>query len=246
MTAALMMTACSSDDNDTTEAPVAPSTTKTIPYTVTVGGDEATTRATVDSNNKTLRFATGDKLYIWGANIKGVLDITDGIGSTDNATFSGELTYSGSGTPAANLELNATLVSAQQKNGEHINIEKDGYVRFHDGRPFFSSVSDAVQQYSNLTGTSTYGARAFTLTQQAAFLNFEDATSIEAGKPYLVKVAADADLSAEAFAGTIVSKDAVTIPTDYADFIPTLGKTTTEASRRYLIVKIRISKDKTK
>ena len=66
MTAALMMTACSSDDNDTTEAPVAPSTTKTIPYTVTVGGDKATTRATVDSDNKTLRFATGDKLYIWG------------------------------------------------------------------------------------------------------------------------------------------------------------------------------------
>lgn len=64
MTAALMMTACSSDDNDTTEAPVAPSTTKTIPYTVTVGGDKATTRATVDSDNKTLRFATGDKLYI--------------------------------------------------------------------------------------------------------------------------------------------------------------------------------------
>ena len=45
MTAVLMMTACSSDDNEMTEAPVAPSTTKTIPYTVTVGGDEATTRA---------------------------------------------------------------------------------------------------------------------------------------------------------------------------------------------------------
>ena len=175
MTAALMMTACSSDDNDTTEAPVAPSTTKTILYTVTVGGDEATTRATVDSDNKTLRFATGDKLYIWGENIKGVLDITDGIGSTDNATFSGELTYSGSGTPADNLELNATLVSAQQKDGIQISIDKeDGHVEVNNGgENFCFSVNDAVQQYSELTGTSTYGARAFTLTQNTAFLNFE-------------------------------------------------------------------------
>ncbi len=57
-------------------------------------------------------------------------------------------------------------------------------------------------------------------------LNFANAASIEAGKPYLVKVAANADLSAAPFTGAIVSKDAVTIPTDYADFIPTLGKTT--------------------
>ena len=182
MTAALMMTACSSDDNDTTEAPVAPSTTKTIPYTVTVGGDKATTRATVDSDNKTLRFATGDKLYIWGENIKGVLDITDGVGSTDNATFSGELTYSGSGSPAATLELNAILVSAQQKKDEQIGIRKDGSVKvLVELALFCSSVSDAVQKYSELTGTSTYGARAFTLTQQAAFLNFE----ITIGAAYL-------------------------------------------------------------
>jgi hypothetical protein len=174
---------------------VAPSTTKTIPYTVTVGGDKATTRATVDSDNKTLRFATGDKLYIWGANIKGVLDITDGVGSTDNATFSGELTYWGSGTPAANLELNAILVSAQQKDGEQIDI-RDSWDENGDVTvlvaiaPFCSSVSDAVQKYSELTGTSTYGARAFTLTQQTAFLNFE----ITIGATYL-----DHEVSAEVY-----------------------------------------------
>ena len=57
-------------------------------------------------------------------------------------------------------------------------------------------------------------------------LNFANAASIEAGKPYLVKVAANTDLSTAPFTEAIVSKDAVTIPTDYADFIPTLGKTT--------------------
>ena len=199
MTAALMMTACSSDDNDTTEAPVAPSTTKTIPYTVTVGGDKATTRATVDSDNKTLRFATGDKLYVWGEKIKGVLDITDGVGSTDNATFSGELTYSGSGTPAADLELNAILVSAQQKDGEQIDI-RDSWDENGDVTvlvalaPFCSSVSDAVQQYSELRGTSTYGARAFTLTQQTAFLNFEITIDADPDEEAYAEVYNDNDL----------------------------------------------------
>jgi hypothetical protein len=173
MTAALMMTACSSDDNDTTEAPVAPSTTKTIPYTVTVGGDEATIRATVDSDNKTLRFATGDKLYIWGENIKGVLDITDGVGSTDNATFSGELTYSGSGSPASNLALTATLVSAQQTVGTEVSVDAAGAVTVnYPTTAYCADVATAVQKYSRLTDTSTYGARAFSLTQQTAFLNF--------------------------------------------------------------------------
>lgn len=173
MTAALVMTACSSDDNNMTEAPVAPSTSKTIPYTVTVGGDEATTRATVDSDNKTLRFATGDKLYITGENIQGVLDIQDGIGSASNATFSGELTYSGSGSPADDLSLTATLVSAQQTVGTQVSVDGAGAVTVnYPTTTYCSSVNDAVQKYSNLTGTSTYSSKSFTLTQQTAFLNF--------------------------------------------------------------------------
>jgi hypothetical protein len=185
MTAALVMTACSNDDNDMTEAPVAPSTSKTIPYTVTVGGDEATTRATVDADNQTLRFATGDKLYITGENIQGVLDLQDGgAGEANNVTFSGDLTYSGEGSPAADLELTATLVSAQQTVGTQVSVNAAGAVTVnYPTTAYCSSINDAVQQYSHLTGTSTYGARAFTLTQQTAFLNFvitfEDGTVTE-------------------------------------------------------------------
>ena len=114
MAAALMTTACSNDDN-VNESPTEQSTVKTIPYSVTVN-DGATTRATVDSDNKTLKFADGDKLYITGTNIKGMLDIQTGTG-TASATFSGDLTYSGEGSPAADLSLTATLVSAQQTDG---------------------------------------------------------------------------------------------------------------------------------
>ncbi len=173
MTAALVMTACSSDDN-MTETPQTPSTSKKIPYTVTVG--EATTRATVDGDNKTLKFATGDKLYITGDDIQGVLDLQDGDeGKTSGATFSGELTYSGSGSPASDLSLTATLVSAQQNDGAEITVNATtGAVTVnYPTTAYCSSVNDAVQKYSRLTGTSTYGAKSFSLTQQTAFLNFE-------------------------------------------------------------------------
>ena len=184
MTAALVMTACSNDDNDMTEAPVAPSTSKTIPYTVTVGGDEATTRANiVEPDHRTLYFAEGDKLYITGTNIKGVLDLqAGGVGQTSGVTFSGDLTYSGEGSPADGLSLTATLVSAQQTVGTQVSVNDAGAVTVnYPTTAYCSSINDAVQKYSNLTGTSTYGARAFTLTQQTAFLNFvitfEDGTT---------------------------------------------------------------------
>lgn len=57
-------------------------------------------------------------------------------------------------------------------------------------------------------------------------LNFADATTIEAGKPYLVKVAATTDLSTAPFTGAIVSKDAQPFTSTDVDFIPTLGATT--------------------
>ena len=56
-------------------------------------------------------------------------------------------------------------------------------------------------------------------------LNFVTASSIEAGKPYLVKVAANADLSQAAFAGAIVSMETVPYTSATVDFIPTLGAT---------------------
>ena len=173
MTAALVMTACSSKDNDVTEIPQTPSTSKTIPYTVTVSGGEATTRATVDADNQTLRFATGDKLYITGTNIQGVLDLqAGGAGETSNVTFSGELTYDGFGSPADGLPLTATLVSAQQNSGQ-VSVDDAGAVSVnYPTTAYCSTINDAVQQYSKLTGTSTYGAKSFSLTQQTAFLNF--------------------------------------------------------------------------
>ena len=60
-------------------------------------------------------------------------------------------------------------------------------------------------------------------------LTFADATSIEAGKPYLVKVTTDFDLSTNTFPGAIVNKTPVPFTSSAVDFIPTLGKTTIPA-----------------
>ena len=180
MAAFLAMIACNSIDVQVDVETV--DAVKTIPYTVQVGAGDPSTRATVSGDYQTLHFAEGDKLYITGTNIKGVLNIQTGAG-TANATFSGNLTYSGEGSPADNLALTATLVSEQQIAGEYVSVDEDngavtvnypkyisdGYNKF----PYCSSVNDAVQKYSRLTGTSTYGKKSFTLTQQTAFLNFE-------------------------------------------------------------------------
>ena len=77
-----------------------------IHYTATVGeGDE--TRATLNGDKK-YEFQTGDKLVILGENISGDLTLTTGAG-TASATFSGDLTYNGSGTPAAGLRDGTSL-----------------------------------------------------------------------------------------------------------------------------------------
>ena len=170
MATALVLTACSSEDDLIMESSESTPTAKIIPYTVSVDGG-TTTRATVDEDLKTLKFAEGDKLYISGTNISGVMDIQTGTGTT-GATFSGSLTYTGEGSPADDLALTATLVSAQQNDGAEVTIAADKTVTVNYGTALCASVDEAVQKYSLLTGTSTFGAKSFTLSQGTAFLNF--------------------------------------------------------------------------
>ena len=61
-----------------------------------------------------------------------------------------------------------------------------------------------------------------TLADGLLTLTFTDATSIEAGKPYLVKVAENVENPV--FETVLVSSTTTTTETDAVDFIPTLGK----------------------
>ena len=56
-------------------------------------------------------------------------------------------------------------------------------------------------------------------------ITFEDAASIEAGKPYLVKPKDENVVNPTLEAVTITAAAPVSVTTDYVDFVPTLGKT---------------------
>ena len=175
MAAALALTACNSDDK-TTEAPPAPSgqqgEVKTIPYSVTVGGDEAATRATVDTDLKTLRFAAGDKLYLSApgrGDVQAVLTLKAGGEGQTSAAFEGQLTYTGD-APGDDLKLEAVLVGA---DNQLYTISDDRVTaKAYPTTTFCKDVDEAVRQYSSLTGSATFGSRSFTLTQGTAFLDF--------------------------------------------------------------------------
>ncbi len=226
MVAALVMTACSSDDS-TTE-PQQPTGVKTFPYTVTVNSSDAT-RATVDSDNKTLRFAAGDKLYVWGDgasiygyNVSGVLNIQTGVGET-SATFSGTLqadVVSGGAYPDViddNFELNATLVSAQQTLNTEFSLTSEGRVDLLYSNNYCPDVATAVQQYSLLESSvsSRYSVQSFTLEQKTAFLNFvitfEDGTATNTTLKAVVKqkngvTLGDANVTTMLEGGKVVAK----------------------------------------
>lgn len=148
----------------------------TIPYSVTVSSDD--TRATVDEDLMTLKYAEGDQLYIScdsREDITGVLLLTSGAGTTGangGVTFTGTLSYSEqAGAPADNLYINATLVGNQNQgikieNGKVTGIEYPTYNKV------CTDVYAAVEQYSYLTGVGTFGNRLFQLSQHTAFLNF--------------------------------------------------------------------------
>lgn len=152
---------------------------KTIPFSVTVSSDE--TRATLDGNLKTIRYAAGDQLYIESESrpdVKAILTLqSGGAGETGNVTFSGKMQYTGE-KPADDLLLKATLVSskAAQTSSSDRGIQfKDDKVTgiiypTHDN--CCSDVFEAVEKYSLLTGLGTYGERKFPLYQHTAFLSF--------------------------------------------------------------------------
>jgi hypothetical protein len=146
---------------------------KSIPFSVTVGSSAPETRATVDADNKTLRFAAGDMLYIASdsrADLKGTLTLKAGDeGKASGATFEGTLTYTGD-APADDLEIKATLVGSSNA-GIAVTDGKVTGINYPSDA-FCTSVNDAVEKYSYLTGTSTYAARSCSLSQGTAFLDF--------------------------------------------------------------------------
>ena len=159
---------------------------------------------------------------------------TEGVELTKNP----DGTWTLAATPAFDVELEVeyetALALSETTDNSAALTEWDGYeadvtltrtLGAGSWNTFAAPFSTAIP-----SGWTVKQLASTTLEGQTIYLNFEDATSIEAGKPYLVKVAANADLSAAPFTGAIVSKDAQPFTSTDVDFIPTLGATTIEGS----------------
>ena len=155
---------------------------------------------------------------------------TEGVELTKNP----DGTWSLAATPAFDVELEIEYETALALNEVDDNTEKlddwDGYeaditmtrtLATGSYNTFAAPFSTAIPE-----GWTVKELSSATFADGTLSLNFANAASIEAGKPYLVKVAASADLSAAPFTEAIVSKDAQPFTSTDVDFIPTLGATT--------------------
>ena len=89
---------------------------------------------------------------------------------------------------------------------------------------FASPVAIDADQLTALGITAVKQLSTSSFSEGVLTLNFADATEIEAGKPYLVKVGADKEIGA--FDGATVSGTGVTTETTAVNFVPTLEATT--------------------
>ena len=99
---------------------------------------------------------------------------------------------------------------------------------------FASPVAIDADQLTALGITAVKQLETSSFSEGVLTLNFTDATAIEAGKPYLVKVSADKEIGA--FDGATVSGTPTATETTAADFIPTLGATTITGDPKKILV----------
>lgn len=155
---------------------------------------------------------------------------TEGVELTKNP----DGTWTLAATPAYDVELEVeyetALALSETTDNSAALTEWDGYeadvtltrtLATGSWNTFAAPFSTAIPEGWTVKELSSTSFADGTLT-----LNFANAASIEAGKPYLVKVAANTYLSAAPFTGAIVSKDAQPFTSTDVDFIPTLGATT--------------------
>lgn len=167
MAALLLITACSDIDNTIIEQPDGKEYT-TVPFTATVNNATGT-RATLNTSNQYI-FQTGDKLYVEGTGVYGYLTLKAGDeGKRTGATFEGNLNVSG--TPASTLALNAVLVSSTDAlhtiSGDKVTATT------YPTTAIAATEAEAIEKYSDFTGSATYGTPSFTLNQQSAFISFD-------------------------------------------------------------------------
>ena len=145
---------------------------------------------------------------------------TDEMSPYDGTLTSATFTLTDNGIRLDEAADNSPVLA--KKDGQQANVsltrtlQKGSYNTF--AVPFNMTTIPSGWTVKELSSAS--------FTDGVLTLTFSNALSIEAGKPYLVKVGATTNLSASAFTDVTISKDSVPFTSTNVDFIPTLGATT--------------------
>ena len=167
-------------------------------------------------------------------------NLVGGAGTTYNGSKTNH-TYAridgGSSAPgyftdkATGRVLNETLDNSSQltaTDGNNIKITLTRTLKAGAWNTFVVPMDIDAATLSTM-GITAKQLKSSSVNDKTLTMTFEDATSIEAGKPYLVKVASD--IVNPVFTGT-VSKTPVITETDCVDFVPTLGLTSVTADAK--------------
>ena len=124
---------------------------------------------------------------------------------------------------ANNADNTATLTTWKDKT---CDVALTGRTLYKDGDwnticlPFTLTASEVNEHLENPAGLMTLSSSSFDSTTGTLTMNFADATSIEAGKPYIVKwTTTGEDLVNPVFTGVTISDATENVETDYVDFI---------------------------
>ena len=134
-----------------------------------------------------------------------------------------QLTYYGLPELTLNEEVDNTA-TLKENNGKKANVTLTRTLRTGSYNTFAVPFNiDAIP-----TGWTVKELTSSSLDNKGTLsLEFENATSIEAGKPYLVKVTNE--VANPTFEGVTISSTTTPTETDAVNFIPTVGKTTLSA-----------------
>jgi len=120
----------------------------------------------------------------------------------------------------ANNSDNASVIEAN--NGKLVNVKLSGRTLYKDGSwntlclPFSLTVAQVTNQ---LDPESLMTLESSSFSNGTLTLNFISATSIEAGKPYIIKWTGGSPLESPTFTGVTIANATAHVETDNVDFI---------------------------
>ena len=145
-------------------------------------------------------------------------------------------------TRSISLSDNASNDELLEDNDElPANVTLTGRTLYKDGSwntlclPFSLTAEQLADDGCPLKGATVKTLASSSFAGGTLTLNFEDATTIEAGKPYLVKWASGNDIKDPVFTNVTISKKSISSTSGHVNFIGTFSPITLEADDRNVL-----------